>query len=130
MTTAAGRKRVGALAENIAADLKAPPGSSMPANKRPFDEDELRIYAACDAITAMPARRGELIGDTEAIVRKHYSKWVVGRQERLTRILKDEFGEIRGWSGCLADAGASRRSSPSGMPISTGPRNPPRLPGC
>ena len=47
------------IAENIADDLKAPPGSSLPANKSPFTSEEMdRIYAACDAITATPARRG------------------------------------------------------------------------
>jgi integrase len=35
----------------------------------------------------------ELIGDTEAIVRRHYAKWVPERQARLTNILKDAFGE-------------------------------------
>jgi integrase len=38
------------IAEDIAEDLKAPEGSSAPANKTPFTDDELnRIYAACDA---------------------------------------------------------------------------------
>lgn len=35
----------------------------------------------------------ELIGDTEAVLRKHYSKWMPARQERLTRILKDAFAD-------------------------------------
>lgn len=34
----------------------------------------------------------ELIGDTEAIVRKHYAKWVPERQARLTRILQEALG--------------------------------------
>ena len=39
------------LTKNIAEDLKAPEGSSVPANKTPFTDEELaRIYAACDAI--------------------------------------------------------------------------------
>jgi integrase len=39
------------LAENIAEDLRAPAGSSVPANKMPFTDEELdRIYAACDSI--------------------------------------------------------------------------------
>jgi site-specific recombinase XerD len=39
------------IAKNITTDLKAPEGSSIPANKTPFTDDELdRIYAACDAI--------------------------------------------------------------------------------
>jgi integrase len=39
------------ITENIAEDLEAPEGSSMPANKTPFSDAELtRIYAACDAI--------------------------------------------------------------------------------
>jgi integrase len=33
----------------------------------------------------------ELIGDTEDMVRKHYSRWVVSRQNRLTKILQDAF---------------------------------------
>lgn len=33
----------------------------------------------------------ELIGDTEATVRKHYAKWVRERQARLTNILKEAF---------------------------------------
>ncbi len=37
--------------ENIAEDLEAPEGSSMPANKTPFTDAELnRIYAVCDAL--------------------------------------------------------------------------------
>ncbi len=39
------------LAEDIAEDLKAPEGSSLPANKTPFTDEELdRIFAACDAV--------------------------------------------------------------------------------
>lgn len=39
------------LAENIAEDLRAPEGSSVPANKTPFTDEEMeRIYAACDAL--------------------------------------------------------------------------------
>lgn len=33
----------------------------------------------------------ELIGDTEQVVRKHYAKWVPGRQARLTKILREAF---------------------------------------
>jgi integrase len=33
----------------------------------------------------------ELIGDTEEIVRKHYSRWIQSRQDRLTHILKEAF---------------------------------------
>ena len=33
----------------------------------------------------------ELIGDTEQVVRKHYAKWVPGRQARLSKILKEAF---------------------------------------
>jgi site-specific recombinase XerD len=33
----------------------------------------------------------ELIGDTEQMVRKHYSKFVKSRQARLTRILQEAF---------------------------------------
>jgi integrase/recombinase XerD len=35
----------------------------------------------------------ELIGDTEQTVRKSYSKWVKGRQRRLTEILKEAFDD-------------------------------------
>jgi integrase len=35
----------------------------------------------------------ELIGDTEAVVRKHYAKWVPERQARLTNILRDAFDD-------------------------------------
>lgn len=39
------------LAENIAEDLEAPEGSSMPANKTPFTDAELsRVYNACDTL--------------------------------------------------------------------------------
>ena len=39
------------LNEDISDDLKAPLGSSLPANKTPFTDEELnRIYAACDEI--------------------------------------------------------------------------------
>jgi integrase len=39
------------LNEDISDDLKAPEGSSIPANKTPFSDEELnRIFAACDAI--------------------------------------------------------------------------------
>jgi hypothetical protein len=33
----------------------------------------------------------ELLGDTEAIVLRHYGAWVPERQARLTKILKDAF---------------------------------------
>jgi hypothetical protein len=32
----------------------------------------------------------ELIGDTEAVVLKHYVRWVPERQERLTNILREK----------------------------------------
>jgi site-specific recombinase XerD len=39
------------IAKNITEDLEAPEGSSVPANKTPFTDEELkRIYAACDAV--------------------------------------------------------------------------------
>jgi site-specific recombinase XerD len=38
-----------------------------------------------------PPDVAELIGDTEQILRKHYSKWMPGRQQRLSQILKDAF---------------------------------------
>jgi site-specific recombinase XerD len=39
------------LAEDIADDLRAPEGSSIPANKKPFTDEEFdRIYAACDTL--------------------------------------------------------------------------------
>ena len=39
------------LAEDIAEDLRAPEGSSIPPDKMPFTDEELtRIYKACDAI--------------------------------------------------------------------------------
>jgi integrase len=34
----------------------------------------------------------ELIGDTEEIVRRHYARWVLERQARLTRILQEALG--------------------------------------
>jgi integrase len=34
----------------------------------------------------------ELVGDTEEVITKHYAKWVVERQDRLTKILMDAFG--------------------------------------
>src|SRR5262249_15189447 len=33
----------------------------------------------------------DLLGNTEAICRKHYSAWIPERQARLTQILKDAF---------------------------------------
>jgi integrase len=33
----------------------------------------------------------ELIGDTQEMVRRHYAKWIQGRQDRLTRILQEAF---------------------------------------
>jgi integrase len=35
----------------------------------------------------------ELIGDTEQVLRRHYSKWVKGRQARLTKILQEAFDD-------------------------------------
>jgi hypothetical protein len=35
----------------------------------------------------------ELLGDTEELVRKHYAAWMPERQERLTKVLKDAFGD-------------------------------------
>jgi integrase len=35
----------------------------------------------------------DLLGDDEKTVREHYSRWVVERQQRLSRILKDAFGD-------------------------------------
>jgi site-specific recombinase XerD len=41
------------IKEDIAEDLKAPEGSSLPADKMPFTDEELqRIYAVCDTIGA------------------------------------------------------------------------------
>jgi integrase len=46
------------IAKDITRDLKAPEGSSIPANKTPFTDQELeRIYAACDTIGA-PTKPG------------------------------------------------------------------------
>ena len=33
----------------------------------------------------------ELIGDTEDVLRRHYSRWIKTRQDRLTKILRDAF---------------------------------------
>jgi integrase len=33
----------------------------------------------------------ELVGDTEAIVRRHYAAWIQGRQDRLSKILQEAF---------------------------------------
>jgi hypothetical protein len=38
----------------------------------------------------------ELLGDTEDIVRKHYSKWVPGRQDRVRSGLQAAFKNIPG----------------------------------
>jgi integrase len=35
----------------------------------------------------------DLLGDDEKTVREHYSRWVVERQQRLSKILKDAFGD-------------------------------------
>jgi integrase len=35
----------------------------------------------------------ELIGDTVEVVRRYYSKWIPGRQKRLTKILQDAFAD-------------------------------------
>ena len=35
----------------------------------------------------------ELMGDTEAVIRKHYAAWIPGRQEKLTAILQEAFAE-------------------------------------
>ncbi len=35
----------------------------------------------------------ELLGNTEQMVRKHYSAWIPERQGRLTAVLKAAFGE-------------------------------------
>jgi len=35
----------------------------------------------------------ELIGDSEQILRKHYAAWIPGRQDRLSRILKEAFSD-------------------------------------
>ena len=35
----------------------------------------------------------ELLGNTEAMVRKHYAAWVPERQERLTKLLKEAFDD-------------------------------------
>jgi integrase len=32
-----------------------------------------------------------LIGDTEDVLRRHYSRWIKTRQDRLTKILRDAF---------------------------------------
>ena len=51
----------------------------------------------------------ELIGDTEEMVRKHYAKWVKGRQDRLTNILKEAF-EDKPKPKLIALPGLRRRS--------------------
>ncbi len=42
------------------------------------------------------ARVAELLGDTEEIVRKHYSKWVPGRQDNVRAELQAAFANIPG----------------------------------
>ena len=39
------------------------------------------------------ANVSHLLGDNEKTVREHYARWVPERQARLTKILKDAFGE-------------------------------------
>ena len=36
---------------------------------------------------------GELMGDSEQMIRKHYAAWIPGRQEKLTKILQEAFAE-------------------------------------
>ena len=39
------------------------------------------------------AEVAELIGDTEDILRRHYSRWTKTRQDRLTKILQEAFDD-------------------------------------
>lgn len=36
---------------------------------------------------------GELVGDTERVLIRYYSRWMPSRQERLTRILQEAFDD-------------------------------------
>jgi hypothetical protein len=69
------------LPDDIKEDLSAPHGSSLPAAKAPFTDDELtRIYVACDPQGGpVPSGAGH----------RPYSKWIKSRQERLTSILNE-----------------------------------------
>ena len=47
----------------------------------------------CHELDFIACAVADLLGDDEKTVREHYSRWVVERQQRLSRILKDAFGE-------------------------------------
>ena len=59
------------------------------------DRGESRLGDVCRRaeLAAGFLERADLLGDDEKTVREHYARWVPERQERLTRILKDAFGE-------------------------------------
>ena len=71
----------------------------LPPEERPrvgelINESKRAIEEAVAARSAQLEReRLERLGDTEAMVRKHYAAWVPERQARLTRILKDAFDD-------------------------------------
>jgi integrase len=50
-----------------------------------------RILLQRDGVTVRDV--AELLGDTEEMVRKHYSAWVPERQARLTKVLQDAFAD-------------------------------------
>ena len=55
------------ITRDITRDLRAPEGSSTPANKTPFTDEELkRIYDACDVIGGDPRRLALVIVDGAA----------------------------------------------------------------
>jgi integrase len=54
----------------------------------------------------------ELLGDTEAMVRKHYAAWVPERQERLTKVLQEAF-EDKPKPNLAAATGPAMRASGS-----------------
>ena len=54
------------LSKDIAEDLEAPEGASIPAHKTPFSDAELeRIYTACDALLPTPPGPGHRDGLTD-----------------------------------------------------------------
>jgi integrase len=36
----------------------------------------------------------DLTGDTEAVIREHYASWVPGRQERVSKLLRESFADV------------------------------------
>jgi hypothetical protein len=88
----------GWLEQSPAKPLKAP--KVEPTDVVPFTEEEIeKILKACDAYGSKGVPVGyvaTVLGDSEIVVRKHYSKWVSERQNPVDAAIRASWEPLSG----------------------------------